>query len=161
MTDKEFIEMVYKKGRVKDLANAFERYPVEDEWHEGKAEKILNEVKEKYSIYEVGDIVFVNKYKYKNSNEGYKHLFVIISQNNLAIPMEYFAMLVSSKIEKAKYNTNILLKKDEKKGLNKDNIIKLDNIYKIENENILFKIGKVDLDKVEEYKRLYLSYFGE
>ena len=36
-------------------------------------------------------------------------------------------------------------------------IVKTDIIYKIENEQILFKIGKVDSKKIDEYKQRYLE----
>lgn len=45
----------------------------------------------------------------------------------------------------------------KKNGLIKNSIVKTDIIYKIVNEQILFKIGKVDLDKVEEYKKRYIE----
>ena len=54
----EFLKTAYKYGRVKDLEEAFKEFPVE-EWHEGKIENVLNEDGEVYSIYEIGDIVFV------------------------------------------------------------------------------------------------------
>ena len=36
-------------------------------------------------------------------------------------------------------------------------IIKTDVIYKISNEQILFKIGKVDKEKIEEYKQSFYN----
>lgn len=66
-------------------------------------------------------------------------------------------MLLSSRLEKLKYKQNVLLNKDEQNGLKKDSIVKTDVIYKIDNEQILFKIGKVDLEKIEEYKQKYLD----
>ena len=38
----EFIKIAYKYGKVKDIREAFEEYPVEEEWHKGKIENILN-----------------------------------------------------------------------------------------------------------------------
>ena len=32
----DFLKTAYKYNKVKDLKEAFEEYPVEDEWHEGK-----------------------------------------------------------------------------------------------------------------------------
>ena len=37
----EFMKIAYKNGRVKDLDEAFKEFPVEEEWHKGKAEKLL------------------------------------------------------------------------------------------------------------------------
>ncbi len=34
-----FLKTAYEHGRVKDLKDAFEEYPVEEEWHKGKIEE--------------------------------------------------------------------------------------------------------------------------
>lgn len=151
----EFMKLAYKYGRVKDLNEAFKEFPVEDEWHKGEIENLLEETKEKYDIYEIGDIVFVKEYHYLNGTNGKNHLFVIIDQNNIAIPIENFGMLISSNLNKLKYNSNKLIEKDDKNGLNRDSIVKTDVVYKILNNQISFKIGKVDIDKVEEYKKSF------
>ena len=36
-----------------------------------------------------------------------------------------------------------------------DSVVKTDVIYKINNKQILFKIGKVDMQKIEEYKESF------
>ena len=59
---------------------------------------------------------------------------------------------------KLKYKSNRLIEKSEKNRLNKDSIVKTDVIYKISNDQILFRIGKVDLEKVEQYKE---SFYNE
>ena len=142
---KDFLKFAYNKGKVKDVEEAFKDYPVEEEWHKGKIENILyvKEENEEYNLYNVGDIVFVNNYKYDDG------------QNNIAVPIENFGMLISSKIDKIKYKTNRLLKKDNNNNLKVDSIVKTDVIYKILDKQILFKIGQVDLDKVEEYKNTF------
>lgn len=43
-----FIKNDYKYNKVKELKDAFEEYPVEDEWHEGKIEKMVNDANEEY-----------------------------------------------------------------------------------------------------------------
>ena len=88
---------------------------------------------------------------------GKDHLFVIIDQDNTAVPIENFGMLISSNLEKLKFNSNKLLKKDNINNLHKDSIVKTDVIYKISNEQILFKIGKVDNEKIEEYKKNFYN----
>ena len=103
--------------------------------------------------YQIGDIVFVNKYKYRNGKVGHRHLFVIIEKDNYAVPLEYFSMILSSHIEKLKYNSNKLLLKDELNNLKRDSIVKTDVIYKIKQDNILYKIGKVKRTAVEEYMK--------
>lgn len=153
----EFIKLAYSKGKVRDIEEAFEEYPVENEWHQGKIENIICEETEQYNIYSIGDIVFAKRYKYQDGKDGNNHLFVIIDQDNLAVPIENFGMLISSQIDKLKYTQNKLLKKDNENRLRTDSIVKTDVIYKITNDNISFKIGKVDMDKVEEYKRSYME----
>ncbi len=151
----EFMKIAYKNGRVKDLAEAFKEFPVEEERHKGKTENLLKERDEQYDIYEIEDIVFVKKYHYINGKKGNNHLFAIVDQNNIAIPIENFGMLISSNLDKLKYNSNKLIEKDKCNGLKKDSIVKTGVVYKILNSQISFKIGKVDLDKVEEYKRSF------
>ncbi len=153
----DFLKFAYEKGKVRKLEEAFNEFDPENEWHEGKIENVLREEKQEYNVYSIGDIVFVKEYHYENGKEGNNHLFVIIDQNNIAVPIENFGMLISSQIKKLKYNENKLIKKDEKNGLHKDSIVKTDVIYKIDNENILFKIGTVDEEKVEEYKNSFYN----
>ena len=37
----EFLKTAYKYGRGKELEDAFEEFPVEEEWHKGKVENVL------------------------------------------------------------------------------------------------------------------------
>ena len=46
----DFLKTAYRYGRVKDLKEAFEEFPVDEEWHKGKVENVLNEENEIYSI---------------------------------------------------------------------------------------------------------------
>lgn len=105
--------------------------------------------------YEIGDIVFVSKYNYDDGTEGQNHLFVIISDDNELVPIEYFGMIVSSHVEKAKYKTNVKVKKSKTNGLNKDSIVKCDYIYNIPFKNIQFKIGQVDIDDYIKFIEIY------
>lgn len=50
----DFLKTAYKYNKVKDLKEAFEEYPVEDEWHEGKLENVLKEDKQ-------SDLILKNK----------------------------------------------------------------------------------------------------
>ena len=153
----EFLKFAYEHDSVRDLEEAFKEFPVEEEWHKGKIENVLKEDSAIYSIYEIGDIVYVKEYMYSNGEIGNNHLFVIIDQDNTAVPIESFGMLISSNLRKMKFSENKLLKKDIKNNLDKDSIVKTDVIYKILNQQILFKIGKVDEDRIEEYK---ISYYN-
>ncbi len=152
----DFLKFAYKYGKVKDVSKAFEEFPVEDEWHKGKIENVLNEDIDFYRIdYNIGDIVFVENYTYSDGKIGTNHLFVIIDKNNIAVPIENISMLISSNLDKLKFNTNKLIKKDNKNHLKQDSIVKTDVLYKILNEQISFRIGKIDIEKVEEYKKSF------
>lgn len=151
----DFIKFAYKCNKVRDIKEAFDEYPVEEEWHKGKIENVVRESEEEYYLYEIGDIVFVRKYYYPDGTEGENHFFVIIDQNNMAVPIENFGMLISSKIDKTRYEANKLLEKDEMNKLHYDSIVKTDVIYKILNEQIIFRIGKVDNNNIKEYKESF------
>ena len=152
----DFLKIAYENGKVKELEEAFEEFPVEEEWHKGKIENVLQEEKKQYKAnYEIGDIVFVKEYSYPDGKVGDNHFFVIIDNDNIAVPIENFGMLISSNLSKLKYKYNILLKKDELNNLHKDSIVKTDIVYKILTEQIIFKIGKVDMEKIDEYKRSF------
>lgn len=154
----DFLKIAYEYNKVRDLKEAFEEYPVEDEWHKGKIENVIKEAKENYNEnYDVGDIVFVREYSYSDGRIGNNHFFVIIDQDNTAVPIENFGMLISSNLNKLKFTTNKLLEKDKMNNLHKDSIVKTDIVYKILNEQIIFKIGKVDHEKIEEYKKSFYN----
>lgn len=38
---RDFLKIAYKYNKVKDLKDAFEEFPVEEEWHKGKAENVI------------------------------------------------------------------------------------------------------------------------
>ena len=105
--------------------------------------------------YEIGDIVFVSKYNYDGGAEGQNHLFVIISDDDQLVPIEYFGMIVSSHLEKEKYSTNVRINKNSTNGLHKDSIVKCDYIYNIPSKNIQMKIGRVDIDDYLKFMEIY------
>ncbi len=37
----DFLKIAYEYGKVKELKEAFEEYPVEEEWHKGNLENVL------------------------------------------------------------------------------------------------------------------------
>lgn len=158
----DFLKIAYKHNRVKDLREAFEEYPVEEEWHNGKLENVLREEKPNYNVdYNIGDIVFVREYVYLNGEKGNSHFFVIIDKDNTAVPIENFGMLISSNLNKLKYKSNKLLEKDNSNNLHKDSVVKTDVVYKILNDQIIFKIGIVDKIKIEEYKKSFYDKLQE
>lgn len=157
--EKDFIEILKKNNRIKDASEAFKEFPAEEEWHKGDENSFLSEETETYGEYNIGDIVFVKEYNYKNGKKGTRHLFVIIEKDNYAVPIEYFAMLISSHLDKLKFNSNKLLLKDELNNLKRDSIVKTDVIYKIKSQNIIFKVGKVEKQVVEEYMKKLKDLF--
>lgn len=102
-----------------------------------------------YPTYEIGDIVYLKNYKYESGADGQNHLFVIVDEENYAVSINYFCMILSSKIEKLRYKQNVLLKKDS--------IVKTDYIYILSKSDINMFVGKVSKEKVEEFKQLYLN----
>jgi len=154
----DFLKLAYKYGKVKDLKEAFSEFPPEEEWHKGKIECVLNEEPVSYKLsYEIGDIVFVKEYTYSNGEKGNNHFFVIIDKDNTAVPIENFGMLISSNLEKLKFKSNKLLEKDNSNNLHTDSIVKTDVLYKILDEQIIFKIGTVDHERIEEYKKSFFE----
>lgn len=151
----DFLKQAYELDLVKDVSEAFKNYPPEEEWHQGKIESFLEEPKEYYSVYNIGDIVYVKNFEYTNKKKGNNHLFVIIDLNNMAVPIENIAMLISSKVKKVKFEANQLLPKNEINGLAKDSIVKTDVVYKILNKDILFRIGTIDEETIAFYKNSY------
>lgn len=148
----EYFERAKKEGWIRPLEEAFIKYPPEEEPHRGER-FYVQEAVIKYNSYEIGDVVYVKHYHYKNGNPGMNHLFVIIDKN-IAVNIEYLAMILSSKIEKEKYKSNVLLKADKNNGLNKDSIVKTDQSYILRSENIVGKIGEVSFKEIELYKSL-------
>ena len=111
--------------------------------------------------YNIGDIVFVSVYLYPDGKMGSNHLFVIIDRDNTAIPIEYIGMIISSQIDKVKFKSNKLIKKDDKNNLNKDSIIKTDLVYKLSDKQILFKVGEIEKERIEEYKQSFYDTLKE
>jgi len=115
--------------------------------------------------YDMGDIVFVNEYDYTENKTGDNHLFVIISDDNQIIPLEYFGLIVSSHIEKSKENSdykyNEILKKSAINSLKSDSIVKCDQLYEIAPSNIQFKIGTVDIDDFVRFINAYDEFMNE
>ena len=150
----DFIKKAYEENRVKNVADAIKEYPPLEEWHHGEIEYFINEPFFYYGDKcDIGDIVFVREYSYPDGTKGHNHMFVIIESDYQAVPIEYFGMLISSKLDKLKYSTNVLLRKNDINGLDKDSIVKTDYVYKLLQNRIVFKLARVDIDKVEEYKR--------
>ena len=145
------IELVLKNNLIKELKDID---IVEDN------SIYLNEEQNIYNFkYNAGDIVFVKKYNYKDGSTGSNHLFLII-EDNYIVSMDYFCFLISSQLDKLKYDTNLFLAKDNQNKLKKDSIIKLDSIYRVENNDILFKVGEVTQKKLNMYRDTFVKIYS-
>ena len=153
----DFAKYIIDNNLARPLSEAFEEFPVEEEYHKGKVEYFLREHVVEYHRYKAGDIVFVKEYLYEDGSKGNNHFFVIIDNVNFIVPIEYFSMIISSNIKKESY-TNKLLEKDSINNLDRDSIVKTDAVYIISENDISFKLGEVEPDMVEKYKELYLKF---
>ncbi len=113
----------------------------------------------------MGDIVFVSRYNYENNKSGENHLFVIIDDEDNSVSIEYFGLIVSSHRDKAKDNSifkyNEPIDATYENGLKKDSIVKCDQVYRIPNENIAFKIGSVVIDDFYRFMQAFQKYLNE
>ena len=115
---------------------------------------------EKFGDVQKGDIVFAKKFIYANGEIGQNNLFVILD-NNRYMPIEYFGMIISSNIKKEKYKYNIKINKDKENNLYKNSIVKTDYIYKLNKNDILKKVGKIDSDMIKLFESKYEEYSNE
>lgn len=115
--------------------------------------------------YEMGDIVFAQKFNYENGINGESHLFVIIDDEDNGVSIEYFGLIVSSHREKSKLNSNFEYNEpidaSLKNGLKKDSIVKCDQIYSIPHDNVAFKIGSVDVDDFLRFIQAFEKHLKE
>ena len=107
--------------------------------------------------FSIGEIVFVPNYEYKSGNVGQNHIFVIIDDGQ-AIDINYFGFLLSSHTEKATYPYNEALDKDNINHLNKDSVVKCDDLIEITEKEIQFKIGTVMQEDLERFLNTYMKY---
>ena len=107
--------------------------------------------------FNIGDIVFVSNYEYKNGVNGTNHSFVIIDDGQ-AVDINYFGFLLSSNIDKASYPYNELLSKNKENNLRKDSIVKCDDLIEIVDNEIQFKIGMVSQEDLERFINTFEKY---
>lgn len=110
--------------------------------------------------YKVGDIVYVETYKYKTGKIGNKHSFVII-EDGQAVNIDYFGFLISSKLDKATFPYNKRINKNDINNLYKDSIVKCDDLIVISENNIKFKIGEVTQTELKNFREIYNHYQKE
>lgn len=149
-----FIQIARNKNKIKLLDD------IKETTYDSLKEYLFEYVSEEYinyNNYKIGDIVFVQRYKYKNGTSGNNHMFLIVDKEEKEQNLLYFGMLISSKIGKISFKSNKYIQKDNQNNLKKDSIIKTDVIYKIFTKNILLKIGNIDKTKVEIYKNYLIN----
>ena len=110
--------------------------------------------------FKIGDLVFVSNYRYKSGINGKNHIFVIIDDEQI-VGIEYFGFLLSSRIYKKFYPYNELLKKDFVNQLHKTSIVKCDDLIKINECEIKFKIGKVRECDFQRFINTFAKYLDE
>jgi len=156
---KELINLANKKGVIK-------KYSEFCEGEEGDKNKLQEEENAYYiskmnkQKFKIGDIVFVSNYIYKSGLIGKNHIFVII-EDNQAIDINYFGFLVSSQLYKSTYNYNIKILKNNINNLYKDSIVKCDDLIKISESEIQFKIGEVTKEELKTFIEVYERYLSE
>lgn len=107
--------------------------------------------------FDIGDIVFVSNYEYKDGGSGTNHSFVIIDDGQ-AVDMNYFGFLLSSRTKKSTYPYNEKLNKNQTNRLRKDSIVKCDDLIEIAEKEIVFKIGYVEQAELEKFLNTYMKY---
>ena len=68
-------------------------------------------------------------------------------------------MIISSKVEKLRYKSNILLEKNSENNLNTNSIVKTDILYKINNNQISYRVGHVTSNDINRFKKVFLENF--
>ncbi len=152
----DFIKKAKEKGKIQKYKDICDQLLDDD-----CPEFYIGEKVTKYSNYKIGDIVFVKNYFYKNGEERLNHLFVIIDEDHYAVPVSYFCMLLSSRIDKTSYKNNILIKKDKINHLKKDSIVKTDTVYEFDNTDIEFCVGSIKEELVHKFIKYYMGDFNE
>lgn len=149
--NKDFLKWAKENDLIRPVEEIFTEYPPEEEWHKGNLTYLVKETTPAYNI-SIGDIVFVENFSYQNDQAGKNHLFVIIEEDNTAVALDYFGLLISSQLAKLKYKENILLKKATNNNLKKDSLVKTDYLYKFTPNMISYKIGSVTNEQITLFK---------
>lgn len=150
MNYKEKVSKLVIEAKEKGLIKTYSEFCKNDkldeyQLSEEETEYYMNKIKTEKSQnkkYNIGDIVFVSNYIYKNGKFGKKHIFVIIDEEK-AIEINYFGFFLSSKITKETYPYNERLSKNKINNLFKDSIVKCDDLIELHESEIRFKIGEV------------------
>ncbi len=116
--------------------------------------------------YQMGDIVFASDAIKKEENQSVKnHLFVIIDDDGNVVPAEYFGLVVSSRTDKSKDNSdfkyNEPINKSNVNNLRTNSIVKCDQLFSIPQENINTKIGAVTYQEMARFLNAFSDSLNE
>ena len=161
---KNKVEKLIKQANEKKLIQSYSEFC---DTEDAKDTALLKEEAEYYikqndntRKYDIGDIVFVTDYKYKNCTDGRNHIFIIINYGQ-AIDINYFGFILSSNLKKSTYPYNSELNKNSINNLNKDSIVKCDALIEFSEREILFKIGEVTQEELEKFINTYEQYLNQ
>ena len=157
ITDIEFDNLVKEldeKGEIKSYEDFLK---TQDAIDYSISEESANYYWQTSNNYSIGDIIFVSDFIFKSGKEGSDHLFVIVSEKE-AVDITFFGFILSSNLKKSTYPYNIFLKKTKENHLDKDSIVKCDDLIKIDKKKIKLKIGKVTYQELKMFKEAYKKY---
>ena len=90
----------------------------------------------------------------------------MISDDEKVVPMEYFGFVISSRIDKSKNSNpkfpyNEMLYKNNVNNLDRDSIVKCDQLFDIPANNIYRSIGRVNCEEINIFLDAYETYLKE
>lgn len=117
--------------------------------------------------YQMGDIVWASEATKKevvHKENVRNHFFVIVDNDGKVVPMDYFGLVVSSRTEKSKENSQYKYNEPlyaNECGLKYDGIVKCDQLMSIPSENISRKVGEIDSDVLNRFLDAFENYLNE
>lgn len=156
----EFLKYAMKSGRIMTYDEFCKTEEAKEYALSEEEVDYYTRLSKKEKKYKIGDIVYVDNYKYKTGENGNKHSFVIIEEGKV-VDIDYFGFLISSKLEKSTFPYNKIISKNNKNNLYIDSIVKCDDLIAISENNIKFKIGEVTETELEDFKKIYNKYKKE
>lgn len=100
--------------------------------------------------YQRGDIIWASEAKNltEENNDVKNHYYVLINDDGMVVPFEYYGFVISSKVEKSKNNSpfkyNEPIEKSKENNLTTNSIVKCDKLFNIPVDNIGGKLGVAD-----------------
>lgn len=116
--------------------------------------------------YQKGDIIWASEAKNLSveNNDVKNHYFVLINDDGMAVPFEYYGFVISSRIDKSKDNSpfkyNEPIEKSDENQLETNSIIKCDQLFNIPADNIGGKLGSAEQDDFIRFLDAFGDYLG-